>query len=102
MKKIAIVAPELVGLYKNGGIGTNYFFRARFLSGCLNHQVTILYTGSCCQEAVTKWREQYGHTGIRLEVLPKLLEDTNLELFQRRAMAVHQWLVAGTWDEIQL
>ena len=100
MKKIAIVTPELVGLYKNGGIGTNYFFRARFLSSCLNHEVTILYTGDCSQSAVRKWREQHGQTGIRLEVLPGMLAGTNWELFQRRAMAVHQWLAAEAWDEI--
>lgn len=102
MKKIAIVTPELAGLYKNGGIGTNYFFRARFLSGCLNHQVTILFTGACSQSAVHEWREQYGPMGIRLEILPDLPAGTNWETFHRRAVAVHQWLSAEGWDEIHL
>ena len=100
MKRIAIVTPELIGLYKNGGIGTNYFFRARFLSSCLNHQVTIFYTGESSPSAVRDWREQYGQTGIRLEVLPKLSAGTNWERFHRRATAVHQRLVVEPWEEI--
>jgi glycosyltransferase involved in cell wall biosynthesis len=100
MKKIAIVTPELVGIYKNGGIGTNYFFRARFLNSCLNYQVTILYTGECSPSAAQAWREQYGHNGIRLEVLPRLSTNTNSEIFHRRAEAVHQRFAAEAWDEI--
>jgi glycosyltransferase involved in cell wall biosynthesis len=100
MKKIAIVTPELAGIYKNGGIGTNYFFRARFLSGHLNDQVTILYTGGCSPSVAQAWRERYGQAGIRLEVLPKLSVGTNWEMFHQRAVAVHQRLAVETWDEI--
>jgi glycosyltransferase involved in cell wall biosynthesis len=100
MKKTAIVTPELAGLYKNGGIGTNSFFRARFLSGCLNDQVTILYTRECSPGAAQAWQEQYGHDGIRLVVLPPVPEGTNWEMFHQRTVAVHQRLAAETWDEI--
>jgi glycosyltransferase involved in cell wall biosynthesis len=100
MKKIAIVTPELVGLYKNGGIGTDYFFRARFLRGSLNYQVTILYTGACSASQAEAWREQHGQTGIRLEILPEIPTGTPWEMFTRRAAAVHQWLTSETWDEI--
>jgi glycosyltransferase involved in cell wall biosynthesis len=100
MKKIAIVTPELVGLYKNGGIGTNYFFRARFLRGSLNYQITILYTGSCSAIQADAWRERHGQTGIRLEILPEIPAGTRWEMFVRRVAAVHQWLTAQNWDEI--
>jgi len=102
MKKIAIVTPELAGIYKNGGIGTNYFFRARFLNGCLNYQVTFLYTGECPPSAAQAWRERYGQAGIRLEVLPKLPTGTHWEIFHQRAVAVHRRLAAEAWDEIHL
>jgi O-antigen biosynthesis protein len=102
MKKIAIVTPELAGLYKNGGIGTNYFYRSRFLHNCLNYHVTILYTGACSPSQAQKWREQYGQTGIRLELLPKLPARTGWDSFQDLAMAVHRRLAAEAWDEIHL
>jgi O-antigen biosynthesis protein len=102
MKKIAIVTPELAGLYKNGGIGTNYFFRARFLRGWLNYQVTILYTGACSPSQAQAWRERYGQAGMRLEILPEIPAGLPREMFSRRAMAVHEWLTAEAWDEIHL
>src|ERR1700685_1518278 len=102
MKKIAIVTPELAGLYKNGGIGMNYFYRARFLHGQLNYQITILYTGTCSPSQAQKWREQYGQTGIRLEVLPELPLRKGWDAFHQLAVAVHRRLAAESWDEIHL
>lgn len=100
MKRIAIVTPEIIGLFKNGGIGTNYYFRARFLSSCMNHHVTILFTGSCSRNAAQEWRERYAQMGIRLEILPESPVGRDWKSFHWRATAVHQWLAAETWDEI--
>ena len=102
MKKIAIVTPELAGLYKNGGIGTNYFHRARFLRGCLNYEVTILYTGACSPNQARAWREQFGQTGIRLEPLPQLPAAAGWDGLHQVAMAVHERLAAEAWDEIHV
>jgi glycosyltransferase involved in cell wall biosynthesis len=102
MKKIAIVTPELAGLYKNGGIGTNYFYRARFLHGHLNYQITILYTGTCSPSQAQQWREQYGQTGIQLEVLPELPLRKGWDAFHQLAVAVHRRLETESWDEIHL
>jgi O-antigen biosynthesis protein len=102
MKKIAIVTPELTGLYKNGGIGTNYFNRARFLHGHLNYQITILYTGKCSPGQAQKWREQYGRTGTRLEVLPELPLRKGWDAHHQLAVAVHKRLAVESWDEIHL
>jgi len=102
MKKIAIVTPELAGLYKNGGIGTNYFFRARFLRSYVNYQVTIFYTGACSPHEAQAWREQYGLTGIRLEILPDLPAGKDWDSLHQMAMMVHQRLAAEAWDEIHL
>lgn len=100
MKKIAIVTPELAGIYKNGGIGTNCYFRSRFLGKSLNYQVTILYTGECTPGVAQTWREQHGWETLRLEILPPSPAPTNWNMFHQRAMAVHQRLVTESWDEI--
>ena len=100
MKKIVIVTPELAGLFKNGGIGTNYFNRARYLSGKLGWQVTILYTGKCTAVAVAAWREKHGRPGLRLEFLPDLPEGMDWASIQQRAWRVHEWLAPQVLDEI--
>jgi len=102
MKKIVIVAPELAGLFKNGGIGTNLFNRSRFLSRHLNYQVTLLYTGACTPDEAQAWRERHGQPGIRLELLPPQPAGTDWKAILRRATAVHEWLAPQAWDEIHL
>ena len=100
MKRIAIVTPELAGLQANGGIGTNYFFRARFLSRWPQTEVTIFFAGHCPAAAAQAWREQFAGTGVRLEIFPEWPAGADWASRHQRAMIVHRRLAAEAWDEI--
>jgi glycosyltransferase involved in cell wall biosynthesis len=57
--KHCIVTPDIIGPVKNGGIGTANFHLAKFLSGELRHDVSILFTGPIENETASFWANYY-------------------------------------------
>lgn len=64
---VCIVSSEVVGLFKNGGIGTSMTGLAEHLASS-GFPVTVLYTGATSPEELARWRARYAELGITLEV----------------------------------
>lgn len=75
LPSVCIVTNELVGLFKNGGIGTSMTGLAQCLARA-GFPVTVLYSAShrMAPDDRRKWTAEYGAIGIRLEWL-----DPNVE-----------------------
>ncbi len=65
---VCIVTGELVGPFKNGGLGTSMTGLAELL-GAFGADITVLYTGEVSPADLLRWRDQYARAGIRLEAL---------------------------------
>jgi glycosyltransferase involved in cell wall biosynthesis len=67
---VCIVTSEVIGPFKNGGIGTAMTGLAETLAGD-GLQVTVLYTGGIWSPDVglSRWRRRYAELGIELEAL---------------------------------
>jgi glycosyltransferase involved in cell wall biosynthesis len=67
---VCIVTSEIIGPFKNGGIGTSMTGLAETLAGD-GLQVTILYTGGIWSPDVglSRWRRRYAELGIELDAL---------------------------------
>src|SRR5207253_2175797 len=72
---VCIVTAELIGPFKNGGIGTATTGLAETLAAD-GLSVTVLYTGAIWSPDVnlTKWKRRYAELGIELDALT--LDDT--------------------------
>jgi glycosyltransferase involved in cell wall biosynthesis/predicted O-methyltransferase YrrM len=69
-RSVCIVSSEIVGPFKNGGIGTSMTGLAERLADA-GHRVTLLYTGGLWQPDVPlgKWKSRYAALGIELVAL---------------------------------
>lgn len=56
--QICIVAPEFIGPYPNGGVGTACYWEATSL-GEAGHDVTVLYTGPTERESPEHWEAHF-------------------------------------------
>jgi hypothetical protein len=56
--QICIVAPEFIGPYPNGGVGTACYWEATSL-GEAGHDVTVLYTGPTERESPAHWEAHF-------------------------------------------
>ena len=56
-----IITGEIVGPFKNGGIGSHCFNLAKYLSVGLGRRVKVLYTGAIEVEDVNYWRGSFDH-----------------------------------------
>ncbi len=70
--RICIATPEIIGLTRNGGIGTTYANLAATLAAA-GHEVTILYLLSSCEPVTNEQSavDSYKKKGIRLLRLPR-------------------------------
>src|SRR5215475_8293382 len=95
---ICFVATELLGLHKNGGIGTATSHLAILLAR-RGHSITLLYVGRSPIDISDPWIQRYKFCGIKLVRLdpewplfrPELMRDT---------CAVHDFLVDTPFDAI--
>lgn len=56
--RICIVAPEFIGPFPNGGVGTACYWEAHTL-GTAGHDVTVLYTGPTEHESPEHWQAHF-------------------------------------------
>lgn len=56
--RICIIAPEFVGPFPNGGVGTACYWEAQVL-GQAGYDVTVLYTGATVKESAVYWAEHF-------------------------------------------
>ena len=59
--RICIVAPEFIGPFPNGGVGTACYWEARTL-GEAGYDVTVLYTGTTERETPDHWERHFAQT----------------------------------------
>jgi glycosyltransferase involved in cell wall biosynthesis/predicted O-methyltransferase YrrM len=59
--RICIVAPEFIGPYPNGGVGTACYWEA-FVLGQAGYDVTVLYTGPNERETPEYWERHFAAT----------------------------------------
>jgi glycosyltransferase involved in cell wall biosynthesis len=66
--RVCIVTNEIIGPFRNGGIGTAMTGLAMTLAAA-GHRVTVLYTGNIWQpdSGLRRWREHYTSLGIELD-----------------------------------
>lgn len=67
-RRVTLVADELLGYTRTGGIGTATTFLALALAR-LGHEVELLYTGGERPELASDWAEKYTAAGVRVRVL---------------------------------
>lgn len=67
---VCIVTNEIIGPFKNGGIGTSMTGLAETLAAA-GHRVTVLYTGNIWNPdgSLHRWRKHYAELGIELAAL---------------------------------
>ena len=58
LTRICIVAPEFIGPFPNGGVGTACYWEACTL-GAAGHDVTVLYTGPTERESPAHWEAHF-------------------------------------------
>lgn len=68
LPSVCIVTGELVGPFKNGGLGTSMTGLAELL-GAVGTKITVLYTGEVSAADLPQWKDRYARTGIVLEAL---------------------------------
>src|SRR5690606_19294914 len=56
--RICLVAPEFIGPFPNGGVGTACYWEADTLAAA-GFDVTVLYTGSTAKETPEHWEQVY-------------------------------------------
>ncbi len=59
--RICIVAPEFVGPFPNGGVGTACYWEAQVL-GEAGFKVTVLYTGATVKDTPAAWSSHFART----------------------------------------
>jgi glycosyltransferase involved in cell wall biosynthesis/predicted O-methyltransferase YrrM len=102
---VCIVTSEIIGPFKNGGVGTATTGLAETLAAD-GFRVTVLYTGAMWTPGInlTRWQKHYASRGIELAALT--LDDTRAIIgpLRDRGFAVtwlvHRWLAAHPFDVI--
>ena len=59
-RRICLVAPEFIGPFPNGGVGTACYWEASTLAAA-GYDVTVLYTGPTDRETPEHWEQAYAH-----------------------------------------
>jgi len=59
MKSICIVTSEIVGPFKNGGIGTHCYYLAKYLSERQDSRLTIVYNGAIDNYDSSYWEQHF-------------------------------------------
>lgn len=68
--RVAVLSDEVLGLSRNGGIGTTYSALAELLASA-GHFVDLLYAGDdVARERFEHWIQRYAERGVRLHALP--------------------------------
>ncbi|ELS03137.1 glycosyltransferase [Xenococcus sp. PCC 7305] len=69
---ICIIAQDIFGPVRNGGIGTAFYYAANFLRDC-GHQVSILYSlGNYCETGeIQDWVDYYAQRNINFILVPE-------------------------------
>ena len=57
-RRICLVAPEFIGPFPNGGVGTACYWEASTLAAA-GYDVTVLYTGPTDRETPEHWEQAY-------------------------------------------
>ncbi len=100
--RICIATPDIIGLTRNGGIGTAYANLA-FALAAAGHEVTILYLLSSCEPGINEQSavDSYKKKGIRLLRLPR--ETTSRIIateFASISYSAYRWLKQRDFDVI--
>src|SRR5436190_14244225 len=70
-RSVILVADELLGYTRTGGIGTATSFLALALAR-MGHRVEALYTGDAPTAAMsTEWARAYDHANVTIRLLPR-------------------------------
>jgi glycosyltransferase involved in cell wall biosynthesis len=103
-KRSCIITSEIVGPFKNGGIGTHCFYLAKFLSRSLQQDVTLAYTGILETKNEAYWQEWFQREmGVRFVWIPEPAKDErpiatwNCQ-HARIARSVFEWLRGQAFD----
>lgn len=105
--KVCILACDIVGPIRNGGIGTAYTYLARFLKHH-GHDVTILYTlGKYCEiGTIDQWIEFYNNEEIEFIPLPHILStrfaDNGISDSVRQSYDAMAWLKDKQFDVVHV
>lgn len=70
LPKLCLVTGELVGPFKNGGLGTSMTGLVEFVAA-QGADVTVLYTGEVSGE-LAEWKQKYANAGIVLKTLTEI------------------------------
>lgn len=57
--RVCIITPEIVGPFKNGGIGTHAFYLSKFLAKDLNYNTSVLFTETVEIKNLAYWKDYY-------------------------------------------
>lgn len=92
ISRVCIISPEMIGLTKNGGIGTACTSLAKLLAAEGNH-VTFLYTGDIVNyDDIERNIKYYANLNIKLSLLNVSNVKYSGNLLLRRSLAVFDWL----------
>lgn len=103
--KVCIVTNEIIGPFKNGGIGTSMTGLAETLAAG-GIPVTVLYTGAIWTPgtALQRWKKHYADRGIELAALSltdmKSLEGPVRDCGFGVPYLVYQWLKSRSFDVV--
>jgi glycosyltransferase involved in cell wall biosynthesis len=96
-KRVTLVADEMLGYVKTGGIGTATTFLAVALAR-MGHQVELLYVGEPPSEPLaSNWAGLYEQAGVTIRLLPRSDEQTEPSCFARM-LEVERALLADSPD----
>ena len=59
MPNICLVTSEIVGPFKNGGIGTHNYYLMQYLSKTKEINCTIIYNGAIENESYEYWKSKF-------------------------------------------
>lgn len=100
-RRVCIVTEEVLGPFRNGGIGTTYCAMARLLADA-GFDVTLLYTRGreSARGSIDFWIDEYARRGIRLVPLPECSEPLDGAFALRLAYRVFRWLQSETFEVV--
>ena len=101
--KHCIVTPELVHLFRNGGVGTNSYYLAQFLARHAGDEVTILYTREV--DNLPQWKERFkkecGAKFVAINETEEVISAFSLESQEQIiSLRVYRWLREQAFDAI--
>jgi glycosyltransferase involved in cell wall biosynthesis len=82
LKHVTLVADELLGYARAGGLGTATSFLAIALAR-MGHRVELLYLGESDAPIDPRWRDRYAGAGVIVEAVPRSPEAVEPSFFAR-------------------